>query len=103
MGSIIFAYRLKSDTGFAPCIDNNILTLSCCKGGQKRNGKFISTGLRYRIGEYSKSHPNDEMYLMGIYKDKLLYYAKITNVIPMEEYYSASMKKKAWKAQRPYF
>lgn len=101
MGNIIFAYRLTSDTGFAPCVDNNILTLSCCKGGRKLskklNGKIVSTGLRYRIGGYAKAHPNDEMYLMGIYKNKLLYYAKITKVITMEEYYSTKMKKKYGK------
>lgn len=93
MDKIIFAYRLSVDTGFAPCVDNNILTLSCCKGGQKRNGKFINTGLRYRIGEYHNKHPDDEMYLMGIYKNRLLYYAKINDVMPMEKYYSTDMKK----------
>ena len=36
---IIFAYRLAWDTGFAPCLDHNIFTLACCKGGQIRKGK----------------------------------------------------------------
>lgn len=53
---IIFAYRLAWDTGFAPCLDHNIFTLACCKGGQIRKGKNIFTGLRYQIGQYiSKS------------------------------------------------
>ncbi len=36
---IIFAYRLAWDTGFAPCLDHNVFTLACCKGGQIRKGK----------------------------------------------------------------
>ena len=43
---IIFAYRLAWDTGFAPCLDHNVFTLACCKGGQVRRGKDIFTGLR---------------------------------------------------------
>lgn len=27
-------YRLTSDTGLAPCAENGLLSLACCKGGQ---------------------------------------------------------------------
>lgn len=57
---IIFAYRIVDDTGFAPCVDHNLLTLACCKGGQIRNGKNILTGLRYHIGKYREEHPQED-------------------------------------------
>lgn len=38
MNKVIYAYRLVDDTGFAPCVDNGLLSLACCKGGQVRNG-----------------------------------------------------------------
>ena len=45
----LYIYRLTSDTGLAPCVDNGLLSLACCKGGQIRNGKAIHAGLRYRM------------------------------------------------------
>lgn len=78
--------------GFAPCIDNNLFTLACCKGGQIRNGKDIITGLRYHVGRYYYTHPGDEIYLLGIYKNSMLYYARITDVIPMDDYFSTQGK-----------
>ena len=92
MGRIIFSYRLAYDMGFAPCIDNNLFTLACCKGGQIRNGKDIITGLRYHVGQYYDRHPGDEIYLLGIYKNSMLYYARITDVIPMDDYFSTQGK-----------
>lgn len=92
MNKIIFSYRLRSDTGFAPCIDNNIFTLACCKGGQIRNNKNILTGTRYQIGKHRANHPTDEIYLLGVYENKLLYYAMATEIIPMTEYYSKERK-----------
>ena len=60
----IYLYRLTSDTGCAPCIYDrkykvtNLLSLSCCKGGQlrHRNGTVtaVNTGLRWKIGEIMK-------------------------------------------------
>ena len=78
MSRVIFSYRVKSDTGFAPCIDNGLFSLACCKGGQIRNGKNILTGVRYHIGKHWFQHPEDEIYVLGIHKNKLLYYAKTT-------------------------
>ena len=45
----LYIYRLTSDTGLAPCVDNGLLSLACCKGGQIRNDKAIHAGLRYRM------------------------------------------------------
>lgn len=86
----VYIYRLTSDSGLAPCIDNGLLTLACCKGGQIRNGKPIHTGLRYRVGSCrdGADYKTDEMYLLGTHKSKFLYLAKITNILTMTEYYS---------------
>ena len=46
----LFMYRLSDDTGLAPCVQDGLLSLAVCKGGQIRNGKSINTGLRYWIG-----------------------------------------------------
>lgn len=92
MGRIIFSYRIAYDMGFAPCIDNNIFTLACCKGGQIRNGKNIITGLRYHVGQHYYRNPVDEIYLFSIYKNSMLYYARITDVITMNEYFSTRGK-----------
>lgn len=50
MDKIIFTYRLTHDTGFAPCVDNGLLTLACCKGGTET----VKRGLRYFIGRFLK-------------------------------------------------
>jgi hypothetical protein len=92
MGKIIFAYRLAHDKGFAPCVDNGVLTLACCKGGQIRNNKDVITGLRYHIYEYREQNPGDEIYVLGIYKNKLLYYALVTSVMTMIDYFSPEKK-----------
>lgn len=93
MNKVIYAYRLVDDTGFAPCVDNGLFSLACCKGGQVRNGRNIKTGLRYHVGKYKQEFPNDEIYLLGIYHNRLLYYAKVTNVMDMTEYFSEKRKK----------
>ena len=97
MGKVIFAYRLVSDTGFAPCVDNGMLTLACCKGGQIRNGKNILTGLRYHVGKHREQNSDDEICILGIYKNKLLYYAMATDVIKMTDYFSQTKKTKYGK------
>ncbi|MBQ3919316.1 MAG: hypothetical protein II695_06550 [Oscillospiraceae bacterium] len=90
----LFMYRLTSDTGFAPCVDKRLLSLACCKGGQIRNGKAVKTGLRYEIGckrngiDYSK----DDVYILGLYRGKFLYLARVTDVITMTEYYGTFSK-----------
>lgn len=76
---IIFRYRLTDDTGFAPCVDNDLFTLACCK-----------THLRKFIGLFRKKVNNDyELYVSGAYAEKLLFFARITEVIEMKEYYKS--------------
>lgn len=97
MNKVIYAYRLVDDTGFAPCVDNGLFSLACCKGGQVRNGKNIKTGLRYHVGKHKQEIPDDEIYILGIYRNRLLYYAKVTEVMDMTEYFSEKVKKELGK------
>ncbi len=91
--SYVYMYRLTSDTGFAPCVEGNLLTLACCKGGQMRGDKVINTGLRYRIGaKKDVKWDKEDVYIVGTYKNKFLYLARVTKVITMEEYYSGLSK-----------
>lgn len=100
----IFLYRLTNDTGCAPCIfengykDTHLLSLACCKGGQlrcyKKNGKItaVNTGLRWTIGEKLKNSINEgkeKVYIIGIYKNCILYIAILDKVIKMTEYYNS--------------
>lgn len=87
----IYAYTIAYDTGFAPCIANNELTLACCK-----------SNLRYKIGEELLKNPNENVYLFalcgkGLSKERKigeeyfyspLYIAKITGTIRTNEYFS---------------
>ncbi len=86
----LFVYRLTADTGLAPCAENGLLSLAVCKGGQKRGDKIVHTGLRYRIGSGScgADYKTDKVYILGTYKNDLLYIARVTNVLPMTEYFS---------------
>lgn len=85
----LYMYRLTSDTGLAPCVDNGLLSLACCKGGQIRKGKPIHTGLRYRIGSKRDGADckTDNVYLLGMIKGKFLYLARITDIVTMTEYF----------------
>jgi len=94
---IIYAYRLSSDTGDAPCIFNikyeptDLLTLACCKGGYIRSGKKVYTGLRHTIGKKYKAKIEEglaQIFIMGIYKNKILYFAEVTKILEMKVYYS---------------
>lgn len=85
MKSKLYIYRMMNEGGFAPCIDAGMLTLSCCKGGWK-NG--VKTGIRYWIGKDYEMNPDKcKAYVMGIYKDNICYFAEITKVMKMTEYY----------------
>jgi hypothetical protein len=84
---------MTDDSGFAPCVEKGLLSLACCKGGQIRNGKIVNTGLRHRIGIHREAnYATDDVYILGVYKNKMLYFAKVTNVVMMEEYFGGMSK-----------
>ena len=73
----LYIYRMTDDSGFAPCVEKGLLSLACCKGGQIRNGKVVNTGLRHRIGIHREAnYATDDVYILGVYKNKMLYFAK---------------------------
>lgn len=89
-----FIYRMTSDTGNAPCVYGDLLTLACCKGGQLRYYKNsdkitpVHTGLRHSIGKL-KECSDTTVYVMGIKKERVIYVAEITRCLTMEEYFSS--------------
>ena len=88
----LYMYRMTDDSGLAPCVENGLLSLACCKGGQIRNGKVVNTGLRHLVGKRYFKGQKDDVYIVGTYQDKLLYCARVTDVITMGEYYSGMSK-----------
>ena len=97
--STIYAYRLTFDTGNAPCIfdldgkPTGILTLACCKGGQIRKSGPVYTGLRHTIGKNHRdeiANGQHKVYLLGIFKNELLYFAQVTEIITMSEYFATN-------------
>lgn len=88
-GSILYVYVMTADKNFAPCFDENLWTLACCKGG-KRGGM--------RTAVYKDWVKNDSVWVMGVCGKKLadknrkidyapIYIAKITDVKEMIDYY----------------
>ncbi len=88
--TVLYVYAMTNDSGFAPCVNNNLLTLACCKGGEKG-------GMRTKAAE-DFLHGND-VWIMGLCgkglagkdKDKEyspIYLANITSVSDMISYYS---------------
>lgn len=86
--TIVYVYVMTNDSGFAPCIDNGLFTLACCKGG-------LNGGMRKSAGKEVKAENN--VYVLGICGKKLaktndmeyspVYLAKIDDAICMTEYY----------------
>ena len=108
MRRFVYFYRMTHDTGFAPCVYENgykvsdTLTLACCKGGQIRKcgkaktKKGINTGLRHTIGVRhwdGIKNKTDEVYVVGIMKNRVLYIAQITDICEMKEYFSDEKNK----------
>ena len=102
----IYAYRMTSDTGYAPCVfesgykPSEKLTLACCKGGQlrskKKNGECtgektpVNAGMRFTIGNnhYNRLNSDEQVYVIGILKDKIIWCAQITEIKMITEYFS---------------
>jgi hypothetical protein len=86
----IYAYKMTVDSGGAPCTQDlggkptGLLTLACCMGGPR--------GMRHTIGKYYMveiSSGAADVYVMGIYNEtELLYFARITEILRMEDYFA---------------
>lgn len=87
----LYIYRLTSDTGMAPCVDNALFSLAVCKGGQIRKGVPCNTGLRHFIGS-REEYKSGNIYVLGTFHDRFLYLARVTDVVSMDEYYNGMSK-----------
>ena len=87
----LYIYRLTSDTGLAPCVDNGLFSLAVCKGGQIRKGVPCNTGLRHLIGSRGE-YKLGKVYILGTFHDKFLYLARVTDVVTMDEYFNGMSK-----------
>ena len=88
MKTVVYVYTMTNDSGFAPCVQNNWLTLSCCKGGldggmrKSAAMEFISGNTVYIIGLCGEQlKTRNEMLFYPVYM------AKLDEVIPMTSYY----------------
>jgi len=81
----LYVYRLTANVGFAPCTQDGLLTLACCKPVIRRVG-----GRMLRAGEI------DSLWLLGIggvnlkngEANRWLYAAKVTEAVPFSEYFT---------------
>lgn len=95
-------YVMTNDSCFAPSVTKHYLTLACCKGAKK-------PGNGLRDSAQKKFHEGDSVWLIGVAGKKLIkklikerineggkldyhpvYIAKITDCVPIEEYYDRS-------------
>ena len=88
----VYGYLIVSDEGFAPCYDDNLFTLACCKPDIRKS----------IIKNHTDGNGNllDEVWVVaakhtgkvsnGKYKSRLVYAAKITQVLRFEEYYECN-------------
>ena len=72
----IYSYILKYDTGFAPCIENSLLTLATCKPLIRSSAKIGDIIIAF----YSKNEKN--------YNYAMAYIAVITEKMDFKEYYN---------------
>lgn len=81
----LYIYRLTANVGFAPCYDDDFLTLACCK-----------PKIRYDVGKKLRSGELNSAWLLGIggvnlkngEANRWLYAAKVTEVIPYGKYFT---------------
>ena len=73
----IYSYILMHDTGFAPCIQNNLLTLGCCKPVIRRSAKIGD----YIVAFYGKAQEDKR------FSHALAYIAKVTKVMTYKQYF----------------
>ena len=78
----IYSYKLTTDNGSAPCIQNNLLSLVICKPKIRKTAQIND----YIIGISANS--------MNLGENKLLYIARITNKILLSDYYKLYSNRK---------
>ncbi|MDD6763408.1 MAG: hypothetical protein PUD92_07270 [Clostridiales bacterium] len=88
--NVLYVYAMTNDSGLAPCVENGILTLACCKGG--KNG-----GMRRKAANDLKE--KNDVWILGLCGKRLagdnankvympVYLAKLSEAVCMKKYYS---------------
>ena len=75
MSRKIWSYVLAVDTGFAPCIDDGILSLACCKPLIRRNAK---------VGDYIFGFMPKK--LTGFQQGRLSWMGVVSQIMPFADY-----------------
>ncbi len=93
----IYFYRIKTseENNFAPCWENSILTLACCKRDMRR-----MIGRQYKNRTATKENP---VWIVGINgkdtksrqgENRIRYIAKISNVVTFYDYFTSYRNRK---------
>ena len=100
MSCILYTYIMTNDTGFAPAVKDSLLTLACCKPKLR-----ISANKNFKN---KKKNSDKEVYILALCGKQLakncecgnkkysmedrmyapVYFARVTDVIEMKDYYS---------------
>ena len=88
----LYCYKMTHDTGFAPNPYHDVLTLATCKPTIRRCAKE-----GYWISGWTSVFVEDKNGKRMVFRDKqkLIYLAKVSEVIPIEDYWSE------YKIKRP--
>lgn len=104
---LLFVYTLTDDTNFAPCIDNGLFSLACCKGKMRRSAasSMLDGDEVWVLGLCSKAlnitaHKNLGDDIDRKYKP--LFLSKIKEVPEYEEYFSYDSPYKGRNDQKAY-
>ena len=63
---ILYIYKVQHFNGFAPCFDNNIFSLACCKGNKKNGGMRVSICKRF-----DDAKTNRNVWILGVAGSKI--------------------------------
>ena len=105
MKRVLYVYAMTHDSGFAPCIKDNLLSLACCKGG-KNGGMRKAVALDFQ-------NPENEVWVLGLCGKSLaaensqmiynpVYLARIDKVIEMTEYFESQNEYEGRNDHRAY-
>ena len=95
--TILYGYKMTHDTGFAPNPYHGVLTLATCK---PRIRKCAKEG--YWISGWTSNEVFDKKYKKHYFTDdsqKLIYLAKVKNVITFDDYWNENEKVYSLKKQ----
>ncbi len=88
----VYGYLIVSDDGFAPCYDDGLFTLACCKPDIRKSifKNHIDENGKVKDDVWVIAFRHGDQYENGEYETKLVYVAKITGVLNFEEYYDCA-------------